>query len=363
MSVTGTVRCGLALVGACVWATGAFAQTPRTDRGIYESACAACHGTDGRGGPAVAADYPLVPPDFSDCSFAAREASADWFAVAHEGGPVRGFDRMMPAFDEALSDDDLARAVAHVRTFCADGAWPRGELNLPRALVTGKAYPEDEAVLTIVAEDGAATNTFVYERRFGPRNQVELIVPLAFSERSPGRWTGGIGDIGLEFKRALAHSLRRGSIVSAGAELVTPTGSTERGIGGGTTVFEPFLAVGQILRADSFLQFQAGGELPFDRDRSDEAFWRAVVGRTFTSGEFGRAWTPMVEILGARELQSGATAHWDILPQMQITLNTRQHVMVNAGVRIPLTDRQDRPTRAMVYLLWDWFDGGFFEGW
>jgi mono/diheme cytochrome c family protein len=358
-----TARSVVALIGALTCVTSASAQTARTDREIYESACAACHGSDGRGGPAVAADFPLVPPDFTDCRFAAREASADWFAVGHEGGPVRGFDRMMPAFGEALRDDDLARAVAHVRTFCADGAWPRGELNLPRALVTGKAYPEDEAVLTIVAEDGAVTNTFVYERRIGPRNQIELIVPLAFSERSPGDWTGGIGDIGLEFKRALAHSLRRGSIVSAGAELVTPTGSTERGIGGGTTVFEPFLAVGQILPADSFLQFQAGGEVPFDRDRSDEVFWRVAVGRTFTTGEFGRAWTPMVEILGAHELGSGETSHWDILPQMQITLNTRQHVMVNAGVRIPLNDRQDRSTRAMVYLLWDWFDGGFFEGW
>jgi hypothetical protein len=35
-----------------------------------------------------------------------------------------------------------------VRTFCASDAWPRGELNLPRALVTEKAFPEDEAVLT-----------------------------------------------------------------------------------------------------------------------------------------------------------------------------------------------------------------------
>ncbi len=90
----------------------------------------------------------------------------------------------MPAFGEALGKADLAEAVAHIRTFCADDAWPRGELNLPRALVTGKAYPEDEAVLTVVAEDGAVTNTFIYERRFGARNQIELIVPLAFSEQA-----------------------------------------------------------------------------------------------------------------------------------------------------------------------------------
>jgi hypothetical protein len=25
--------------------------------------------------------------------------------------------------------------------------------------------------------------------------------------------------------------------------------------------------------------------------------------------------------------------------------------------------RQDRGKTFMVYLLWDWFDGGFFSGW
>jgi hypothetical protein len=353
----------VALAGAFGLGTSAFAQSAQSDRQIYESACAACHGSDGRGGSAVTAGYPLVPPDFTDCRFASREAAADWFAIAHEGGPVRGFDRMMPAFGSALARDSLSRAVDHVRTFCTDESWPRGELNLPRALVTTKAYPEDEAVVTVAVEEGAVTNTFIYERRFGARNQVELIVPLAFSERSQGDWTGGIGDIGLEFKRVLAHSRRRGGIVSVGAELVTPTGSTERGIGSGAAVFEPYVALGQVLPADAFLQIQAGGELPFDRDRPDEVFWRAAAGRTFTSGEFGRAWTPMVELLGTRELSSGESSQWDVVPQMQVTLNTRQHVMLNAGLRIPINDREGRSTQAMVYLLWDWFDGGFREGW
>jgi len=37
--------------------------------------------------------------------------------------------------------------------------------------------------------------------------------------------------------------------------------------------------------------------------------------------------------------------------------------MAAFGVRIPLNDRASRGTRLMAYLLWDWFDGGFFEGW
>jgi hypothetical protein len=357
------------LVWLCVWvgtlapAADGLAQTAPAGRQVYESACAACHGTDGRGGAAVAAEYPLAMPDFTDCSFATREPDADWLAVRHAGGPARGFSRLMPAFGEALARADLELALGHVRAFCSNGAWPRGELNLPRALVTEKAYPEDEAVLTVAVGEGRVTNTFVYERRIGPRNQWEIVVPLAFAERAPGDWTGGIGDVAFAFKRALLHSVRRGSILSGAMEIAVPTGSTERGLGGEATVLEPFAAFGQILPADAFVQVQAGGEFPLGRDKANEAFWRAVVGRTFSQGEFGRAWSPMVEILGVRELASGATPQWDVVPQMQVTLSARQHIMLNGGVRVPVNERQGRPTRVLVYALWDWFDGGLFSGW
>ena len=43
-----------------------------------------------------------------------------------------------------------------------------------------------------------------------------------------------------------------------------PTGKESVGLGGGVTIFEPFVAFGQLLPADSFVQAQAGLELPFD---------------------------------------------------------------------------------------------------
>ena len=95
----------------------------------------------------------------------------------------------------------------------------------------------------------------------------------------------------------------------------------------------------------------------------NEAFWRIALGRSFTEGRWGRTWSPMVELLGARELVSGEPVNWDLVPQLQVTLNTRQHVMLNLGVRLPLNDTDARQTEFLVYLLWDWFDGGFFEGW
>jgi hypothetical protein len=71
----------------------------------------------------------------------------------------------------------------------------------------------------------------------------------------------------------------------------------------------------------------------------------------------------MVELLGARALEEDATTHWDLVPQVQVSLNTRQHVLGNFGVRFPLNDTETRDPQLLFYVLWDWFDGGFFEGW
>jgi mono/diheme cytochrome c family protein len=350
-------------------ASGGSTTSGRTGPELYAAACANCHGRDGAGAPAANALLPTPVPDFTDCNFASREPDADWGAIIHAGGPVRAFDRMMPAFGDALSDGDIQAILDHVRTLCGDDAWPRGELNLPRALVTEKAYPEDEAVWTTtvaVRGDRAVINEVVYEKRFGPRNQIEVKVPFEASEREAGGWQFGAGDIAVGFKRALAHSLPRGTILSAAAELIVPTGDESAGAGAGGTRFEPFVSFGQMLPANSFVQAQAGVELPTDRTKAErEAFWRVAAGTTLAQGPlgFGRAWTPMVEVLAARAIEDGARTEWDVLPQVQITLNTRQHVMVNVGVRVPVSERTGRPTRLMVYLLWDWFDGGLFDGW
>ena len=335
----------------------------RAGADLYVAACAACHGAGGRGMPQSAVGFDVPLPDFSDCSFASVEADADWMAVVHDGGPVRAFDRRMPAFGEALSADELQRTLDHIRGFCSDSRWPRGELNLPRALVTEKAYPENETVLTTTfaaTGRGTVVNELLYEQRLGARAQFEIVVPFAAHDTGAG-WRSGLGDVAVALKRVIAHSLDAGRIVSGSAEVVLPTGSETDGIGSGTVVFEPFLTFGQVFPGDAFLQAQTGLELP--RSGEKEGFWRVAFGRTFVQGRFGRAWSPLLEVLGARDLQAGARAHWDLLPQMQVSLSKRQHILINAGVRIPVNDRAGRPIHVVTYVLWDWFDGGLLDGW
>jgi hypothetical protein len=288
-------------------------------------------------------------------------------AVTHQGGPVRGFSDTMPAFGEAFSEEQLQKIIDFIRSFCTETAWPRGELNFPLALVTEKAYPEDEVVFrgAVVAETpGGVSSEVVYERRFGARNQVELKLPLAVRESGAGgSWQGGLGDVAIGGKRALYHSLAGGAIVSLGGEVVFPTGEREKGLGKGTTVFEPFLLFGKTVSQNGFLQVQAGAELPVDTERAEqEIFWRAALGNTLTQGRWGRSWSPILEVLGAAGLDEGKV-DWDLVPQIQVSLSARQHVLVNAGVRFPLTNPGSRDTQVLFYLLWDWFDGGLRDGW
>jgi hypothetical protein len=334
--------------------------------------CAACHGVDGTGIQAVVAGLGIQPPDFTESAFASREPAADWAGVVSLGGPIRGFDRMMPAFGDALTREEIDLILAYVQTLYEDKSWPRGEFNLPLALGTEKAFPEDEYYLetTVGTDDaGSVMNKFIYEKRFGSQTQIELVVPFGWQQMTEesgatGDWAGGLGDMAFGVKRVLFHNLGMGTITSLTLETIFPTGDESEDFGKGYTVFEPFLTWGQLLPANAFFQIQSGVELPTNTEEGEnEGLARIALGRTFTiGGEWGRAISPMVEFLGGGELKGGPWS-WDIMPEVHFTLNQRQHVMANFGVRFPLTQTEGRNPQIMFLVLWDWFDGGFFEGW
>lgn len=343
-----------------------------SDAALFDAACANCHGSDGRGLDRALLGFEEALPDFTDCNFAVREPSRDWVAVAHDGGPARGFSRMMPAFGEALSRTQLERVVGYLRSLCTEPTWPRGELNLPRALLTEKAFPEDEWVVegdAALEGEGSVSGVFVYERRFGPRAQLEVVIPYGWVEM-PGaaapnatKWMSGFGDVVLGAKYAVYHSFAAGRIFSLGGEVALPTGDESKGIGGDGTKLEGFMSFGQILPARAFLQVQAGAELPLYEGAESEGFGRIALGRKFTSGGFGRTWVPMVEMQGKREIAGSVPIALDVVPQLHVSLSRRQHVLFNVGLLIPATETSGRSVRLMTYLLLDWFDGGFFEGW
>jgi mono/diheme cytochrome c family protein len=363
------VAAALALASVLAFSSaGAQPAANATGRDLYLAACASCHGTTGEGASIDQVGFSDPIPDFTDCVAASRETTQDWATVVHGGGRMRAFSHRMPAFGAALSTAQIDRVIAYVRSLCRDRSWPSGELNLPRPMATEKAFPEDESAVTAgaITARGARemTTELIYEKRFGARNQIEIALPFARHERDGGGWgESHIGDVAVAVKRAVYHDGRHGTILSAQAEVGIPTGRWGSGYGAGTMLFEPTLLFAQVLPLGGYLQTQAGVEFGADRSRVEtEALARFALGTTIAPGG-GRAWSPMVELTGVKALLPGEQVEWDVIPQMQVTLSRRQHIKLSAGYRMPISERLGRPRELLAYLIWDWFDGGLFDGW
>ena len=350
-----------------------------TGEQIYKSACVACHGPDGQGMPKAIAGFepPRTFPDFTRCDQTTPEDNLAWKAVITHGGPTRGFSQIMPSFSEALTPAQIKTALTttaldieaagYLRGFCRNRHWPRGELNLPRAMVTEKAYPEDEAVLsTAINAQGApgVTTHMIHEQRFGMNNQIEIDVPVVFEDQNH-TWYGGVGDATFGVKRVMFSNLQSGSIFSLQGSVLVPTGNRTRGFGTGTTTFETFAAFDQLFRSNTFIQTQFGADLPRHTQISPQSiFFNTALGQSFKADRgLGRVWSPMVEFLAARDLVDHAKTNWDLLPQMQVTISKRQYIRGDLGLRIPVNNTSGRPVQLMFYLLWDWQDGRLNEGW
>lgn len=356
------------VTGAALGQTGG--THAKTGRDIFRTTCAACHGADGRGAPDALRGFEPPPtfPDFTACRPTAREPDPFWSAIIHNGGPDRGFSEIMPSFRETLTREEIQAVLEYAHSLCREPAWPRGNLNFPRALFTEKAFPEDEFVVdaAVNAEgDAGVTSRVVYEKRLGPRGQLDVSLPFQFQKPGLPVWQGGVGDLVTGYKRVVLGNNRTGTILSLGGEVIWATGDPKRGFGKGTTVLEGFASFGQRLPKESFVQFQSGLESPtHTQDANRAVFWRTVVGKSFApDGGLGRLWSPMVELLADRELAGGERINWDVVPQFQVTLSRRQHVRAAFGVRLPVNDFGPRTTQLVFYVLWDWFDGGILNGW
>ena len=348
-----------------------YSKAPNVGNGerIFKTTCVACHGSDGRGAPQTTAGFerPDTFPDFTRCDQTTPEPNSAWKDVIVHGGPSRGFSQIMPVWGKLLTSEQIDDVIVYLRGFCTNKHWPRGELNLPRALVTEKAFPEDEVVISSAVNARGApgvTMDIIHEQRFGVKNQIEIDVPLEFQDQNH-TWYGGVGDTTLALKREIFSSLNSGSILSLQGGVLVPTGSRTRGFGSGTTTFETFAAFDQLFRTNTFLQTQVGADLPRHTDIAPQSiFWRMAVGQSFAANRgLGRLWSPMVEFLADRDLSTGAKTNWDVVPEMQVTISRRQHIRANLGVRTPMTNTTGRPVQLMFYLLWDWGDGKLTEGW
>lgn len=349
-------------------------------KAIYEAACAACHGNNGEGTAQSVAgfDRPDSFPHFNKCDETTPEFARDYKASIRDGGPARGFSAIMPSFSGVLTSRQMDEVISYLRSLCKEGGWPIGELNVPRALITEKAFPESEAILTTTVNakgPPAVSNELSYEQVLGKHDQLEVAVPFGWLHNDSGASVGGLGDIAVGDKHILYSHLiipsqgpaydATGSILSLQGEVVFATGDRKRGLGAGEPSLGLFTMYDQLFGHQAFMQVQTGVDIPRHTEYSPRsAYVNTAFGRSFAGGgELGRLWSPMLEIIANHDLTNGTSTDWDVVPELQLTINRRQHVRAAMGYRLPLNDTAGRPKQFIAYFLWDWFDGGFFEGW
>src|SRR5258706_4026038 len=213
-------------------------------------------------------------PNFTDCSFATREADADWSSTIHKGGRQRALARFMPAFEDALSDDEIDAVIGYLRTFCTDPRWVRGEFNFALGLFTEKAFLEDELVWTSAIDAKSPNNItsqFILEKRVGATGQLEFTLPFARVDGGPGVGRNfGVGDFGVAWKQNIVADVDAGTICSLLVEMVLPTGSETRVIGTGSMSFETHALFGQALPDDFGFQGQRFAALPLRQNLVQE---------------------------------------------------------------------------------------------
>ncbi len=329
---------------------------------IYEGACASCHGADGRGAPqGTAISVPL--PDFTDCSFITREGDGNWRYLLAHGGEGLGLSPQMPAFGGVLNEPEIQAALDYIRAFCHDRRWPRGELNFRRLLITGKAFPEDEALLIEDFTKGRNgvrdwSTELAVERRVGARGQVELTVPFAAHDVTDGAATGGVGDITLAYSQVLYADLPSLTIFAAGLDLVLPTGDRARGLGDGTVSFEPSLLAGKQIRSLA-IQGQINGVAPVDEIRADRGV-RYRLAFSYPLSPLKQAWVPSVEVEALQNV-TAKQHNLFVTPEIYKGLSKRGHIAVAVGAQIPVAgDADPFEYRVLAFLLWEYTDGGLW---
>jgi hypothetical protein len=230
-----------------------------------------------------------------------------------------------------------------VNAAVADEADPNLEFFYP--LVTGRPVIERELELKVAHVKGRegreTTVTGALELPLLPRWQIELEVPIVFSDPRDGGFAGGAGDLKIENKFLLFKSYEVPSLIAVGVEATLPTGSERRGLGGEAAI-EAFargaVAVGSFdVLAEVAYEWNLNAHVHGEREQTLTA--GVAVGYLLT-----RRITPLVELTTVHRVRGADEEDGPRLrgrSQVYVTpgINVRPlpRTTVRLGVELPLT--------------------------
>ncbi len=347
----------VACLGAVVYAADVHGLLEPLQHGreIFQKHCALCHGADAKGTGALAATLPRKPANLTDCRLTAEDPVEVVQGVIRHGGPYVGLSSVMPAWQGTLSESEIADVAAYVKSLCADPNWLPGDLNFPRALITGKAFPDQELIVggRFGRNSQKVTEIFgTVEYRLDGLTNLEVKVPWLSINPDSGFTQSGLGDIALSVKRVVAYSLEHRALASLGLELGLPTGAKSRGLSSGEYVWEPNLRAGwdwnQVV-----IQAATRLVLPQDSMQNNAKVQNDIaLGRYFQPDP--RLYiTPMIEFNTESRIagSSKGETRSNVLPEVRLQW---LRWSLGAGVQLPVSHLKDFDYRPLFDLVYEY---------
>ena len=191
-------------------------------------------------------------------------------------------------------------------------------------------------------------NVLEFEKRVGKRGQA--IVELVHNSHGS---VSELSEIEVGYKRALSFSKQH--VLSGAAVLALPVEAD------GDGELQTYFAYGAEISPTWTFQGSLRFKFPFEKARDGEAELAGIV--HYVHSPWPRRVFPALELIATSPYRSrNGDVEWTALPQVRIGLTRGGHVALNLGVELPLSD-QPWDKRLYLTVLWDFADGGFFQGW
>lgn len=85
-------------------------------RAIYRTACAVCHGAEGRNDGPMSREFMVTPVRHDDGDYMNRVSNDHLFEIVEQGGPAVGKSPQMPGWGGFYDDDEIWSLVVYMRS-------------------------------------------------------------------------------------------------------------------------------------------------------------------------------------------------------------------------------------------------------
>jgi outer membrane putative beta-barrel porin/alpha-amylase len=189
-----------------------------------------------------------------------------------------------------------------------------------------------------------------------PRWQVELEVPVVFTDPREGPSAGGPGDVEVQNKLLLLKSVEHKALVAAGLDAKLPSGSERRGLGGEAAV-APFLAAGIALGdfdllSDLAYEWNVNTHVKGEREQ-------VLAAGVAVGYRAARRFTPLVELTTLTQTRGGESDERSLRGKTQVSVVPGFNVRLSPGttarfgIQLPLTNARKADSTLRGGLVWE----------